>query len=368
MPRATGTSTATPGQQAPALDDANWEAISARDVALDGSFVFAVTTTGIYCRPSCPARRPRRANARLYATPAEAERAGYRPCKRCLPNAASRAGRHAEKVEQACRLIETADTEPRLDALAGAAGLSPHHFHRIFKSLLGVTPKAYAAAHRAKRVREELSRSATVTQAIYNAGFNSNGRFYATSCEALGMTPDQFRTGAPHTEIKFAIGESSLGLVLIAATGRGVCAIFFGDDRETLARDLGKQFPQARLVAGDPAFEALTARAIGFVEDPSIGLDLPLDIRGTAFQHRVWDALRRIPVGSTASYAEIAGAIGAPGSARAVAKACASNPIAVAIPCHRVVKSDGSLSGYRGGVVRKRALLARESKAGESKS
>jgi AraC family transcriptional regulator of adaptative response/methylated-DNA-[protein]-cysteine methyltransferase len=270
---------------------------------------------------------------------------------------------YAEKVAEACRLIETADEEPKLDALARSAGLSPYHFHRIFKSVLGVTPKAYATAHRNKRVREELGRNATVTQAIYGAGFNSNGRFYATSSEVLGMTPSQFRSGAPNSEIKFAIGDCSLGSVLVAASDKGVCAILFGDNAEDLTRDLKKQFPRARFIGDDPAFERLASKVVGFVEDPRMGLDLPLDIRGTAFQHRVWDALRRIPTGSTASYAEIAKAIGSPKSVRAVARACASNRIAVAIPCHRVIGSDGSLTGYRGGVERKRALLAKEAKS-----
>jgi AraC family transcriptional regulator of adaptative response/methylated-DNA-[protein]-cysteine methyltransferase len=202
-----------------------------------------------------------------------------------------------------------------------------------------------------------------VTEAIYDAGFNSNGRFYAASGEVLGMTPSEFRSGAPNAEIKFAIGDSSLGLVLVAASDKGVCAIFFGDDPDGLASDLSKWFPKAQLVSGDRAFEQLTARVISLVEDPTIGLDLPLDIRGTAFQHRVWEALRRIPVGSTASYADIAKAIGAPKSTRAVARACGSNKIAVAIPCHRVIGSDGSLTGYRGGIERKRALLAKEAKA-----
>jgi AraC family transcriptional regulator of adaptative response/methylated-DNA-[protein]-cysteine methyltransferase len=241
--------------------------------------------------------------------------------------------------------------------------LSPYHFRRVFKAVLGVTPKAYATAHRHKRVREELGRSATITEAIYGAGFNSNGRFYATSSEALGMTPNQFRAGGPNAEIKFAIGESSLGLVLIAASDKGVCAIFFGDDPDALAHDLKKQFPRARLVGGDPTFEELAAKVIRFVENPRADLDLLLDIRGTVFQHRVWEALRRIPVGATASYAEIAKAIDAPRSVRAVARACASNRHAVAIPCHRVVGSDGSLTGYRGGIERKRALLAKEAKS-----
>jgi AraC family transcriptional regulator, regulatory protein of adaptative response / methylated-DNA-[protein]-cysteine methyltransferase len=344
-------------------DEARWAAFAARDPAADGRFFVAVRTTGIYCRPSCPAKRPNRGNVSFYDTADEAENAGFRPCKRCKPTAPSLMQEHAEKVREACRLIETAEEEPKLDDLAATVGLSPYHFHRIFKAALGVTPKAYAVAHRAKRVRDALGRSETVTQAIYGSGFNSNGRFYATSSETLGMTPSQFRSGGSDTEIRFAIGECSLGLVLVAASDKGVCAILFGDDAKTLRRDLEKQFPRARLIGGDPAFERLASEVVAFVENPRAGLDLPLDIRGTAFQHRVWDALRRIPVGSTASYSKIAEAIGAPGSARAVARACASNRIAVAIPCHRVVASDGSLSDYRGGVERKRTLLAREAKS-----
>jgi AraC family transcriptional regulator of adaptative response/methylated-DNA-[protein]-cysteine methyltransferase len=352
-----------PRSSAPTLDEARWAAVVARDGAFDGHFYYSVETTGIYCRPSCAARRPKSAHVRFHDTAAEAEAAGFRVCKRCKPGQPSLVQLHAEKVAEACRLIEAAEDEPRLDALARAVGLSPYHFHRIFKTILGVTPKTYATAHRNKRVREELGRSATVTQAIYGAGFNSNGRFYATSSEVLGMTPSQFRSGAPNSEIKFAIGDCSLGSVLVAASDKGVCAILFGDDAEILRNDLRKQFPRARIVGGDKVFGQLAAEVIAFVEAPRIGLDLPLDVQGTAFQHRVWDALRRIPTGRTASYAEIAKAIGSPKSVRAVARACASNRIAVAIPCHRVIGSDGSLTGYRGGIERKRALLAKEAKS-----
>ena len=363
MPR---TALSTPTSREPrssSLAEARWAAVAARDPAFDGQFFIAVDTTGVYCRPSCPSRRPNRANVRFYDTAEEAERAGFRACKRCKPTEPSLLHQYAEKVRTACRLIETAEAEPKLDELAAAVGLSPYHFHRIFKRVLGVTPKAYATAHRHKRVREELGRGATVTEAIYGAGFNSNGRFYATSSESLGMTPSEFRSGGSKSEIRFAIGECSLGLILVAASDKGVCAILFGDNAKTLRRELERQFPRARLIGGDPAFERLMSEVIGFVENPRAGLGLPLDIRGTAFQHRVWDALRRIPVGSTASYAEIARIIGAPKSARAVARACATNRIAVAIPCHRVVGSDGSLTGYRGGVERKRALLAKEAKS-----
>lgn len=351
-----------PPSPAPMLDEARWGAVMARDASFDGHFYYSVATTGIYCRPSCAARRPKRAQLRFHHTAEDAEAAGFRPCKRCRPKEPPLAEAHAQMVAEACRLIEAAEEPPKLDALARHVGLSPYHFHRIFKARLGVTPKAYGTAHRNKRVREALTRSASVTEAIYDAGFNSNGRFYATSSEMLGMTPSQFRSGGANTEIKFAISESSLGLVLVAASDKGVCAIFFGDDPDGLASDLRKWFPNARLVAGDRAFEQLISRVVDFVEDPTMGLDLPLDIRGTAFQHRVWDALRRIPAGSTASYAEIAKAIGAPKSTRAVARACGSNKIAVAIPCHRVIGSDGSLTGYRGGIERKRALLEREAK------
>jgi AraC family transcriptional regulator of adaptative response/methylated-DNA-[protein]-cysteine methyltransferase len=341
-------------------DDARWEVVIARDASFDGRFYFSVETTGIYCRPGCPARLPKRSNVRFHETREDAERAGFRPCKRCKPDQPSLNELHAEKIAQACRLIETADEAPKLDDLAEAVGLSPYHFHRIFKRTLGLTPKAYADAHRRRRVREGLGRSGSVTEAIYGAGFNSNGRFYANSSEMLGMTPTDFRSGGAGQTLRFAITESSLGLTLVAASEKGVCAIFFGDDRPALRRDLERQFPNARLVEGDGSFAELTAKVVAFVDDPAKELDLPLDVRGTAFQHRVWDALRRIPAGSTASYAEVARGIGAPKAVRAVARACATNAIAVAIPCHRVVGSDGSLTGYRGGIERKRKLLAKE--------
>ena len=343
-------------------DDVRWQAVVARDASFDGQFYYSVETTGVYCRPSCAARLAKRTNVRFHDTREDAVQAGFRPCKRCKPDQPSLDQLHAEKIAQACRLIEGADEEPKLDALAETVGLSSYHFHRIFKQALGVTPKAYATAHRTKRVRARLGENGTVTDAIYDAGFNSNGRFYANASEMLGMTPSDFRAGGAGREMRFAVGECSLGPILVAASDKGISAILFGDDSETLLRDLKSQFPRARLVGGDKAFEQLTAKVVRFVEDPAKGLDLPLDVRGTAFQHRVWDALRRIPPGSTASYAEIAEKISAPKAVRAVARACATNRIAVAIPCHRVVRSDGALSGYRGGVERKRALLDKEAK------
>jgi AraC family transcriptional regulator of adaptative response/methylated-DNA-[protein]-cysteine methyltransferase len=241
--------------------------------------------------------------------------------------------------------------------------MSPHHLHRVFKRVTGLTPKAYADAHRARRVREDLGRRGTVTEAIFSAGYNSGGRFYADAGQLLGMTPTSYRAGGAGTEIRFAIGQCSLGAILVARSERGVCAILMGDDPDVLVRDLQDRFAQARLVGGDTAFEQWVAQVVGFVEEPRLGLHLPLDLRGTAFQQRVWRALRDIPSGQTASYTEIADRIGAPKAVRAVAQACAANPLAVAIPCHRVVRSDGGLSGYRWGVERKRALLEREAQA-----
>jgi AraC family transcriptional regulator of adaptative response/methylated-DNA-[protein]-cysteine methyltransferase len=340
-----------------------WDAVCQRKPAADGAFYYAVRTTGVYCRPSCPARLPRRENVAFYATRAEAERAGFRPCRRCRPDEPSLHERHEAAVREACRRIEEAEEAPSLEMLAQAAGMSPFYFHRIFKAACGVTPKRYTEACRARRLRGELAQRDTVTEAIYGAGFNSNGRFYAAASDLLGMTATQFRGGGKGTEIRFAVGECWLGAILVAATRKGVCAIEFGDDPEKLVRAFQDRFPKASLIGGDKEFEAQVARVVGFVEAPKRGLDLPLDIRGTAFQQRVWDAISAIPAGSTATYAELATRIGAPKAVRAVASACASNAIAVAIPCHRVMRTDGSLSGYRWGVQRKRALLDREKAA-----
>ena len=341
-------------------DEDRWDVMTRRDRTADGVFYYAVQTTGVYCRPSCPSRQAKRENVRFFSTGEEAEQAGFRPCKRCHPHATSCDMYHTAVVEQACRLIEQAEDIPSLDALATAVGMSRYHFHRVFKASTGLTPKAYATAHRAKRVRDELVRANTVTEAIYGSGFQSNGRFYATSSEVLGMTPTDFRSGGNGIDIRFAVGDCSLGSILVAATDKGVCAILLGDDPNELVRDLQDRFSHARLIGADQTFEHTVATVVGFVEAPGIGLDLPLDIRGTAFQQRVWQALRAIPAGSTASYTDIAQHIGMPKAGRAVAQACAANHLAVAIPCHRVVRRDGALSGYRWGVERKRALLDRE--------
>lgn len=337
-----------------------WKAVVHRDRNADGKFYYSVKTTGVYCRPSCAARLARRENVQFHISCKDAERAGFRPCKRCQPDSQSLDELHAVAVARACRIIETAEKAPALETLAKSAGMSVFHFHRVFKKIVGLTPKAYATAHRAKRMRKELPKRKTVTEAIYGAGFNSNSRFYAGSSQMLGMTPKKFREGGTGTAIRFAVGECSLGSILVASSEKGVCAILLGDDPNELAKDLQNRFPKARLIGGDKNFERIVARVIGFIEAPKFGLNLPLDIRGTAFQQRVWKALCEIPVGATASYTEIAKRIGAPKAIRAVAGACAANAIAVAIPCHRVLRNDGNLSGYRWGVERKRTLLQKE--------
>jgi len=344
-------------------NDPRWAAILARSVEADRTFYYSVRTTGVYCRPSCAARRARPENVRFHETREDAERAGFRPCKRCKPDQPSLAERHAARVTEACRLIESSPTVPTLEELAAQAGVSTFHFHRLFKAVTGLTPKAYAAAHRGERVRRELGRTSTVTAAIYQSGYSSNGRFYDESADMLGMTPTDYRAGGANAEIRFAIGECSLGSILVARSERGVCAIMLGDDPDGLARELQDRFPRAELIGGDAGFEQVVAKVVGLVEAPGLGLDLPLDVRGTVFQQRVWRALREVPAGRTVSYTELARRIGSPKSVRAVARACAMNNLAVAIPCHRVVRQDGALSGYHWGVERKRELLRREALA-----
>ena len=356
-------STRTEWLAAATVADPRWACIVARDASADGSFVYAVRTTGVYCRPSCAARAARPENVEFHATADEAQRAGFRPCKRCRPEAAPRAERQAATVAALCRFIEAAEQPPTLAELAARAGLSPHHLHRLFKAVTGVTPKAYAAAQRAQRVRQALSRSETVTAAIYDAGYNSNGRFYAEADRVLGMTPTHYRAGGADLDIVFAIGRCSLGAILVARSDRGVCAIALGDDPAVLARDLRARFANARRVDDDAAFARGVAQVVAFVEAPALGLDLPLDVRGSAFQQRVWQALRELPAGRTVSYSDVAARIGSPKAVRAVAQACAANSLAVAIPCHRVLRSDGELADYRWGTARKRALIEREAAA-----
>jgi AraC family transcriptional regulator of adaptative response/methylated-DNA-[protein]-cysteine methyltransferase len=341
-------------------DDPRWERIVARDKTADGHFWYSVSTTGVYCRPSCPSRIANPKNVQLHDSLESAKATGFRPCRRCNPDGPSIECENAALVAKACRIIEENEEEPSLEELADAIGRSPSYFHRVFKAATGLTPKDYAAAHRAKKVRQGLASRNTVTEAIYDAGFNSSGRFYEQSTDMLGMTPSQYRAGGTNEEIRFAVGQTSLGAILVASSTKGVASILLGDDPDELVRNLQDRFPKAHLIGADRDYEALVAQVVGFVEAPRIGLDLPLDIRGTAFQQRVWQALQEIPIGETASYVEIAQRIGSPNAVRAVAGACAANSLAVAIPCHRVVCKDGSLSGYAWGVERKRVLLDRE--------
>ena len=343
-----------------ATDEERWNAVIRRDRQADGKFIYAVRTTGVYCRPPCASRRPNRGNVVYFETYEEAEQAGYRACRKCRPTGASGPSQPPSAIIRACRLIEEAEEPPTLEELAGAVGLSSYYFHRLFKKVLGVTPKGFAAAQRVRRLQEGLLQGRAVTEAIYDAGFASSSRCYEGVGEMLGMTPSKYKKGAAGLKIRFAVAKSYLGWVLVAATERGICVIEFGDTPEKLRERLFARFPKAILLDDDRDFAAWVAQVVTFIEAPSRGLDLPLDIHGTAFQQRVWRALQAIPSGSTATYAEVARRIGSPTAVRAVAGACASNPIAVAIPCHRVVRGDGKLGGYRWGAERKRALTARE--------
>lgn len=342
--------------------EARWQAVQARDPAADGHFVYAVRSTGVYCRPSATSRLPKRENVEFFDTAEQAEAAGYRPSRRALSDQQAVSAQHAQQVAQACRLIEASEVLPDLSHLAAHVGLSPHHFHRVFKAQTGVTPKAYASASRARRLREALASGAasSVTEAIHEAGFNATSRFYEAADALLGMPASDYRAGGAKAEVRFAVGQCSLGAILVAQSQRGICAILMGDDPEALVRDLQDRFPKAHIVGADAGFEGVVAQVVGLVESPARGLDLPLDVRGTAFQVRVWQALQAVPCGSTVDYTQLAQRIGSPKAVRAVAQACAANPIAVAIPCHRVVRRDGDISGYRWGVDRKRALLLRE--------
>jgi AraC family transcriptional regulator of adaptative response/methylated-DNA-[protein]-cysteine methyltransferase len=343
-------------------DDPRWVRIVARDKSADGIFWYSVLTTGVYCRPSCPSRIANPKNVQIHSTLAEAKATGFRPCKRCNPDDRSADDETAVLVAKACRLIDNSEEELSLDALATRVGRSSSHFHRLFKATTGLTPKEYADAHRAARIREGLMKNTSVTEAIYDAGFNSSGRFYEKSKELLGMTPTQYRTGGANEEINFALGQTTLGSILVASSKKGVVAILLGDDPDKFLRELQDRFPKAKLIGADKEYEKLVAHVVGFIEAPNRGLNLPLDIRGTAFQQRVWRVLQGIPAGKTVSYAEIAKKIGSPKLVRAVAGACAANNIAVTIPCHRVVRTDGSLSGYAWGIDRKRQLIDRERK------
>lgn len=341
-------------------DAQRWDALVQRNPQADGVFLYAVQTTGVYCRPTCRSRLPNQKNVVFFECSADAQKAGFRPCKRCQPNTVSPAQQQIETIARICKLIEQSEEPLSLQKMAKIAGLSQYHFHRLFKKMVGVTPKEYANAHRAKRICEELQQGTSVTEAIYNAGFETSSSFYNKSMMMLGMTPSKYQQGADEIEIRFAVKPSWLGWVLVAATTKGICAINLGDNEETLIEQLQNQFPNAQINDSDSTFDSWIEQVITFIDMPQQGLNLPLDIQGTAFQQRVWKVLQDIPLGSTASYAQIAEHIGNPKAVRAVARACATNKLAIAIPCHRVVGSDNSLKGYRWGREYKRALLERE--------
>jgi AraC family transcriptional regulator, regulatory protein of adaptative response / methylated-DNA-[protein]-cysteine methyltransferase len=344
-------------------DDKRWQALVKRDPQACGEFVYGVLTTGVYCRPACASRLPNRENVRFFGNREEAEQAGFRPCRRCRPDAPGRDEPHIRAVLKACKRMHEDEPPPSLKELARDAGLSPFHFQRLFKKIVGVTPKQYATERRANLLRKHLKKDSTITEAMYGAGFASSSRFYEKASASLGMKPSVYKNGAQDVRIQFAMVPCFLGFVLVAASTQGICAINFGDSPEKLKEDLHHQFPKALFQDPDPVFADMIAKVLAHLEEPHRGrLDLPLDVQGTAFQRRVWLALQAIPPGDRVSYADVASRIGKPSAARAVAKACAANPIAVAIPCHRVVRGDGDLGGYRWGLKRKRVLLERERK------
>ncbi|MDD9943942.1 MAG: bifunctional DNA-binding transcriptional regulator/O6-methylguanine-DNA methyltransferase Ada [Myxococcales bacterium] len=342
--------------------DPRWRALQRRDRSADGTFWYSVSTTGVYCRPSCGARQPRPENVAFHDTPADAQRARFRACKRCRPDATDPEAARVELVADLCRLIEERERTPSLSDLSAHAGLSPSYTQRLFKRVTGVTPRAYCAAHKAARARAALATEDTVTAALHRAGYGSSSRFYDAARGRLGMAPSAFRAGGEALTLTYAFGESSLGQVLVAASPRGVCAILLGDKKSALLADLAARFPHAEHKPATTELATKIADVVALIEEPASGAQLPLDIRGTAFQERVWHALQKVPAGETWSYTALARAVGQPGAARAVAGACAKNPLAVAVPCHRIVRQDGSLSGYRWGLDRKRELLARERK------
>ncbi|MGG5822776.1 bifunctional DNA-binding transcriptional regulator/O6-methylguanine-DNA methyltransferase Ada [Falsiroseomonas sp. HW251] len=347
----------------PDADAPLWQAVLDRDPSpATGPFLYAVTTQGVFCKPGCPSRAPLRRNVRFYADAAAAEAAGFRACKRCDPKG-ERAALHAEAVRAACAMIEAAETMPSLAALADRAGYARHHFLRLFRDITGVTPRSYAEGVRARRLQASLAAGDRVAEAVAGAGFGSESRVYEDTARHLGMTPGAARRGGVGETIRIAHADSALGPILVGATEKGVCFIGFAETRDALEGDLRARFPNARVVPAEDALAATVRDVVAFVAEPAAALRLPLDLRGTAFQRQVWEALQTIPLGETRTYAGLAAAIGNPAAVRAVARACARNPVSLAVPCHRVVGKDGDLTGYRWGVPRKAALLAGEAKA-----
>ena len=344
-------------------DEARWKAVCENNSEADGLFYYAVITTGIYCRPSCRSRLPHRDNVEYFLSCDDAERAGYRACKRCQPTAVSKAEETEQKIIRACRIIEESETTIPLDFLASQVNLSPYHFHRLFKKIVGITPKQYASRHQSQRFQTHLRKSPSVTDAIYSSGYGSSGSVYDKRRDQLAMKPGDYRKGGTGVTISYGVAKCFLGWVLVAATGRGICAIEFGDDGETLPEQVQARFPNAQLQKADSGFNATIREVVEFIESPRDTFDVPLDIQGTAFQQQVWQILRQIKPGETVSYSEVAERLGKPKAARAVATACASNPLAAVVPCHRVVQKSGKAGGYRWGNERKKRLLESEQEA-----
>jgi AraC family transcriptional regulator, regulatory protein of adaptative response / methylated-DNA-[protein]-cysteine methyltransferase len=344
-------------------DAARWNAVAAHDRTADGLFVYAVHSTGVYCRPSCPSRRPRRDRVNFFETPAEARSAGFRPCRRCRPDGTTAPDPWVEKIRRACVYLANVEGHPSLATLAARLGGSPYHFQRNFRRLVGVTPREYADACRLRRVKRRLRAGADVTGAMFDAGYGSSSRFYERAAPKLGMTPSTYRRGGAGMNIRYTIVDSSLGRLLVASTSRGVCAVAMGSSDAELERALAREYPAASITPDSGVLAKWTEAILAHLTGRRPRLDLPLDVQATAFQWQVWKALAAIPYGETRSYREIAATIGRPRAARAVARACAANPVALAIPCHRVVPADGSSGGYRWGMGRKKALLASERRA-----
>lgn len=348
-------------------DDPRWQAVLERDPRADGQFVYAISTTGIYCRPTCPSRRPKPEHTQIFDQPHQAEKAGFRPCLRCVPQRRETLQQQQSRlVEEACRLIRDNEAAPDLSALAEHAGFSMSHFHKLFKQVTGITPKKYAQSLRLEKLEHELANNKTsVTEAIYNSGYNESSNFYATQNRLSGMTASTHKKGGTDIKLDYAIAPCSLGKVLVAATAKGISSILLGDDDDALLEDLKKRFPKAAITQAGAEFTSMLQTCVAFIEQPQPQFSLPLDIHGTIFQQKIWQVLRHIPPGETVSYAELARLAGMPKAARAVAGACAANPVAVVVPCHRVVRNDGGMSGYRWGVERKRTLLTKEKRAAE---
>lgn len=341
-------------------DATRWKAVSENNSNADGSFYYAVITTGIYCLPSCKSKLPNRDNVEYFTTRDDAEAAGYRACKRCRPTATSKADEIEQKVIHACRIIEESETSIKLDELATKVNLSPYHFHRLFKKIIGVTPKQYETRHQSQRFHNSLKSSPSVTDAIYSAGYGSSGSAYDKKRDQLAMKPTVYRKGAEGVNISYGVAQCFLGWVIVAATNRGICAIEFGDDSETLPQQVQARFPNAQLNKADTGFKTLIKEVVDYIESPRESLHVPLDIQGTAFQQQVWEVLRQIKPGETMSYTDVAERLGKPDAVRAVASACASNKLAVVIPCHRVISKSGKTGGYRWGSERKQRLLESE--------